>query len=312
MQNGTSVTEFILIGVSDAHNFHGFLFGLFLLLYLANISGNLVVAGVTFWDLQLQTPMYFFIGNLAFIDIFYFSTTVPKMFAGLASHSNHIPYAGCIAQMFFFHFLGSTEAMLLSIMGYDRYLAICHPLHYPVLMNCRLRWTLAALVWTAGFFHSLLHAIMMSQLSFCRDNKVEHFFCDIAPLLALSCSDTWLNEALLAGVTGSIIMGCFALTLTSYALILWAVVAMRSAKGLQRAFSTCGAHLTVVALHYCCAGAMYLRPHSEGSLDTDRAVTVLYTAVTPVLNPLIYTLRNKEVKAALRRAVCRRSCSQRQ
>ncbi|XP_077777794.1 olfactory receptor 12D3-like [Podarcis muralis] len=212
----------------------------------------------------LQTPMYFFIGNLASIDIFYFSTTVPKVFVGLASHSNRISFAGRIAQMFFFHFLGSTEAMLLSIMGYDRYLAICHPLHYPVLMNRQLRWTLAALVWTAGFFHSLLHAIMMSQLSFCQDNKVEHFFCDISPLLALSCSDTWLNEALLAGVTGSTIMGCFALTLTSYALILRAVVAMRSAKGLQRAFSTCGAHLTVVALHYCSAGAMHLRPHSEG------------------------------------------------
>ncbi|XP_015278971.1 PREDICTED: olfactory receptor 12D2-like [Gekko japonicus] len=303
MPNRTSVTEFILIGVSDARELYGPLFGLFLLLYIANIGGNLVVATVTLWDPHLQTPMYFFIGNLAFIDIFYFSTTVPKMFMGLVSHSNHIPYASCISQMFFFHFLGSTEAMLLAIMGYDRYLAICRPLRYPILMSRQLRWTLATSVWTAGFFHSLLHAVMMSRLSFCQDNRVEHFFCDISPLLALSCSDTGINQALLLGVTGSIIMGCFALTLMSYGLILRAVVAMRSAEGLRRTFSTCGAHLTVVALHYGCAGAMYLRPHSESSLETDRAVTVLYTAVTPVLNPLIYTLRNKDVKAALRRAI---------
>lgn len=312
MQNGTLITEFILIGVSDAHDLYGFLFGLFLLMYIANISGNLVVAGVTLWDPHLQTPMYFFIGNLAFIDVFYFSTTVPKMFMGLVSHSNRISYEGCIAQMFFFHFLGSTEAMLLAIMGYDRYLAICHPLRYPILMSRQLRWTLAASVWSAGFFHSLLHAIMMSRLSFCRANQVEHFFCDISPLLAISCSDTWINQALLAGVTGSIIMGCFALTLTSYGLIVRAVVAMRSAEGLRRTFSTCGSHLTVVVLHYGCAAAMYLRSRSEGSLETDRAVTVLYTAVTPVLNPLIYTLRNKEVKAALKRVMGQCACAQRE
>ncbi|XP_053149143.1 olfactory receptor 12D1-like [Hemicordylus capensis] len=224
MQNRTLVTEFILTGMSDAYDFYGFLLGLFLLLYVANISGNLVVAAVTFWDPQLQTPMYFFTGNLAFIDVFYFSTTVPKMFLGLAAHSNRIPYAGCIAQMFFFHLLGSTEAMLLAIMGYDRYLAICHPLHYPVLMSHQLRWTLTASVWTASFFHSLLHAIMLSHLSFCQNNWVEHFFCNISPLLALSCSDTRIKRTLLAGVACSIIMGCFALTLTSYGFILRAVV----------------------------------------------------------------------------------------
>ncbi|XP_054859820.1 olfactory receptor 12D1-like [Eublepharis macularius] len=309
MQNRTTVTEFILLGVSDTHDLNGFLFGLFLLMYIADISGNLAVAAITLWDPHLQTPMYFFIGNLSFIDVFYSSTTVPKMFLGLVSHSNRIPYGGCIAQMFFFHFLGSTEAMLLAVMGYyDRYLAVCHPLRYPLLMSRQLRLTLAASVWTAGFFHSLLHALMMSRLSFCQDNQVAHFFCDIAPLLALSCSDTHINQALLAGVTGSIILGCFTFTLASYGYILRAVVAMRSAEGLRRAFRTCGAHLTVVALHYGCAGAMYLRPRSEGSLGTDRAVTVLYTAVTPVLNPLIYTLRNKEVKTALRWVLAKKVC----
>ncbi|XP_061477745.1 olfactory receptor 12D1-like [Rhineura floridana] len=309
MQNRTLVTEFILLGVSDAHELYGFLFGLFLVMYIADISGNLAVAMITLWDPHLQTPMYFFIGNLSFIDVFYSSTTVPKMFMGLISHSNHIPYRGCISQMFFFHFLGSTEAMLLAVMGYDCYLAVCRPLHYPIFMSRRLRLTLAASVWTAGFFHSLLHALMISRLSFCPENRVEHFFCDIAPLLALSCSDTQINQALLAGVTGSIILGCFSFTLASYGFILRAVVAMRSAEGLRRAFRTCGAHLTVVALHYGCAGAMYLRPHSESSLPTDRAVTVLCTAVTPVLNPLIYTPRNKEVKAALRRAFSRKVCT---
>ncbi|XP_044538032.1 olfactory receptor 1020-like [Gracilinanus agilis] len=305
--NGTLATEFLLLGLSDAPDLRTLLFAVFLLIYVANVAGNVAIMLVIWSERPLHTPMYFFISILSFIDVFYSSTTVPKMFGDLLAAARAISRRGCLAQMFFFHFLGSTEAMLLTLMGFDRYVAIFNPLRYPLLMTRPLCLGLAGLVWAVGFFHSLLHVAMMSRVSFCGGRRrVQHFFCDIAPLLKLACSDVRTNELLLFAVTGFLVLGCFSLTLLSYVLIASAVLRIRSREGRRKAFSTCAAHLTVVVIHYGCAGFMYLRPRSRHTLSQDRVVAVLYTAITPLLNPLIYTLRNKEVKVALRRAVARR------
>ncbi|XP_051822920.1 olfactory receptor 12D1-like [Antechinus flavipes] len=308
--NETLGTEFFLLGLSDSEDLQNWLFVLFLLIYLANVLGNVGIMLVIWTEPPLHTPMYFFISILSFIDIFYSSTTVPKMFAHFLVQGQAISRRGCLAQMFFFHFLGSTEAMLLTLMGFDRYLAIFSPLRYPLLMTRRLCLALTGLIWAVGFFHSLLHVLMMSRVAFCRGRRVQHFFCDIAPLLKLACSDVHANEVLLFAVTGFLVLGCFSLTSLSYVLIVSAVLRIHSPEGRRKAFSTCAAHLTVVVIHYGCAGFMYLRPRSRHTLSQDRVVAVLYTAVTPLLNPLIYTLRNKEVKAAIRRAVGRRLGSQ--
>ncbi|XP_030047868.1 olfactory receptor 1052-like [Microcaecilia unicolor] len=302
--NGTLVTEFLLLSLSDFQELQVFLFVVFLIIYTTNILGNIAIIVITRLDSHLHTPMYFFLGILSFLDIFYSSVTVPKMFINFLAVEKGISYRGCITQLFFFHFLGSTEACLLSVMGYDRYIAIYNPLRYPVIMNQRLCVLLASAMFLIGFLHSLLHAITMSRVTFCGPNQINHFFCDIAPMLKLSCSATYVNELLLFCVTGSIVLGCFILTLISYFLILSAIVKMHSAEGRRKAFSTCASHLTVVSLHYGCAGIMYLRPKSQYTLQQDRVIAVLYTAVTPMLNPLIYTLRNKQVKNALRQAIC--------
>ncbi|XP_074132102.1 olfactory receptor 12D1-like [Sminthopsis crassicaudata] len=304
-RNETLGTEFFLLGLSDSAQLQNWLFVLFLLIYVANVVGNAGIMLVVWTEPALHTPMYFFISILSFIDIFYSSTTVPKMFAGFLARAA-VSRGGCLAQMFFFHFLGSTEAMLLTLMGFDRYLAIFSPLRYPLLMTRRVCLALTGLLWAVGFSHSLLHVLMMSRVVFCRARRVQHFFCDIAPLLKLACSDVRTHELLLFAVTGFLVLGCFSLTSLSYVLIVSAVLRIRSPEGRRKAFSTCAAHLTVVVLHYGCAGFMYLRPRSRHTLSQDRVVAVLYTAVTPLLNPLIYTLRNKEVKAAIRRAVGRR------
>ncbi|XP_020835835.1 olfactory receptor 12D1-like [Phascolarctos cinereus] len=308
--NETLVTEFLLLGLSDSADLQNFLFVFFVLIYLANVVGNVTIMLVIRSEQPLHTPMYFFISILSFIDIFYSSTTMPKMFTNFLAMAQAISRQGCLAQMFFFHFLGSTEAMLLTLMGFDRYLAIFSPLRYPLLMTWPLCLALTGLIWSIGFFHSLLHVVMMSRMIFCRGRRVQHFFCDIAPLLKLACSDVHINELLLFAVTGFLVLGCFTLTFLSYVLIVSAVLRINSSEGRQKAFSTCAAHLTVVVIHYGCAGFLYLHLRSRHTLSQDRVVAVLYTAVTPLLNPLIYTLRNKEVKAAIKRAVERRLGSQ--
>ncbi|XP_068964090.1 olfactory receptor 12D1-like [Petaurus breviceps papuanus] len=304
--NQTLVTEFLLLGFSDSADLQNFLFVTFVLIYSANVVGNATIMLVIWTEPPLHTPMYFFISTLSFINICYSSTTVPKMSASFLAVAQAISRQGCLAQMFFFHFLGSTEAMLLTLMGFDRYLAIFRLLRYLLLMTRSLCLVLASLVWSIGFFHSLLHVLLMSRVTFCRGGRVQHFFCDIAPLLKLACSDIHINEVLLFAVTGFLVLGCFSLTFLSYILIVSAVLRISSPEGRRKAFSTCAAHLTVVVIHYGCAGFMYLRPHSRHTLAQDHVVAVLYMAVTPLLNPLIYTLRNKEVKAAIKRAVGRR------
>ncbi|XP_044840754.1 olfactory receptor 12D1-like [Mauremys mutica] len=304
MENQTEMSEFILLGLTNQQELRCFLFILFLMLYLASMLGNGAIMAMVMAEPRLHTPMYFFLGNLSCLDIFYSTVTVPKMLAGFLSGYQTISFTDCLAQLHFFHFLGSSEVILLAVMAYDRYVAICNPLRYMLVMNPQVCLLLAAATWTIGFLHALLHTVMSSRLHFCGRNRVHHFFCDIKPLLSLACSSTRLNLSLLNIVTGTIALTPFIITLLSYLYIIsFLFLKVQSWEGRRKAFSTCTSHLTVVALLYVPVLFNYM-PHSMGgSSEREMIITLIYTIVTPVLNPLIYTLRNQEVKSALRKAL---------
>ncbi|XP_044842431.1 olfactory receptor 12D1-like [Mauremys mutica] len=307
MENQTEVSEFILLGLTKLQELRCFLFALFLLLYVASVLGNGAIMAVVLAEPRLHTPMYFFLGNLSWLDICYSSVTVPKMLAGFLSKHQIISFTGCLVQLHFFHFLGSSEAVLLAVMAYDRYVAICNPLRYRLVMNPRVCLLLAVATWSSGFLHALMHTVMTSQLHFCGPNHVHHFFCDIKPLLSLACSSTHLNLSLLNIVTGGIVIGPFILTLLSYLYIIsFLLLKVQSRESRRKAFSTCTAHLTVVTLLYVPVIFNYVLPSQGDSQDRDMIATLMYSIVTSVLNPLIYTLRNREVKSALRKAVRRK------
>uniref|UniRef100_A0A8C5QEB2 G-protein coupled receptors family 1 profile domain-containing protein n=1 Tax=Leptobrachium leishanense TaxID=445787 RepID=A0A8C5QEB2_9ANUR len=306
-RNQSSLTEFVLLGLTDVAELKVSLFICFFIMYLITLAGNACIMVVTLVDHSLHTPMYFFLWNLSFLDICYSSVTVPKMLANFLSVKSSISFGGCISQIHFFHFFGSTEVVLYSAMSYDRYVAIGYPLRYTSIMNSKVCIILALVSWFTGFFHALLHSVMTSRLPFCGPNVVNHFFCDIKPpVLSLACSDTSLNEKLLNNVTGTLVASTLALTLLFYLFIGKFLVKIRTSAGRSRAFSTCSAHLTVVSLQYGTAMFIYLRPSSHNSLSQERAIAILFTVVTPLLNPIIYTLRNKEVKKALTRIYGRR------
>lgn len=296
--NKTFVTEFVLLGITNLPQLQFILFVTFLLFYLLSFVGNLSIVTVVIVDRNLHTPMYFLLGNLSFLDFFYATTTVPKMLSGLLIDDKKISFQACIAQLHIFHFLGSTEAMLLSSMSYDRYVAICNPLRYHVLMARTVCFQLAFMSWLIGFLYSLSHTILTSRLPFCNKNKITHFYCDIKPLLKLACTDTHINESLVNIVTGTVALGTFVLIIISYTFIATHLQNIHSEQGKSKAFSTCSSHLTVVLLYYGTAFCTYLRPASKDSLEQDRLTAVLFTVVTPALNPIIYALRNKDVKRA--------------
>lgn len=257
-------------------------------------------------DPRLHSPMYFFLGNLACLDISYSTVTVPKMLENLLSTNKAISLLGCITQLHFFHFLGTTESLLLAVMAFDRFVAICRPLHYSVIMNWQVCILMAVTIWTIAFLHALLHSVMTSRLSFCGLNHIHHFFCDVKPLLELACGNTELNLWLLNTVTGTIASVPFFLTFLSYFYIItYLFLKTRSCSMLHKALSTCASHFMVVVLFYAPVLFTYIRPTSGSSLDQDRIIAIMYSVVTPALNPLIYTLRNKEVRSALNRKVRR-------
>ncbi|GAB1301055.1 Olfactory receptor [Apodemus speciosus] len=307
MSNQTSVTEFLLLGVTDIQELNPILFAIFFTIYFVNITGNGAILMIVILDSRLHSPMYFFLGNLACLDICFSSVTLPKMLENLLSTSKAISFLGCITQLHFFHFLGSTEAMLLPVMAFDRFVAICRPLHYSVIMNHQLCVHMTVTIWIIGFLHALLHTVMTSRLSFCGPNHVHHFFCDIKPLLDLACGNTELNLWLLNTVTGTIALTPFFLTFLSYFYIItYLLLKSRSCSMLHKALSTCASHFMVVILLYVPVLFTYIRPISGSSLDQDRIIAIMYSVVTPALNPLIYTLRNKEVRNALERKVRRK------
>ncbi|XP_015671590.1 olfactory receptor 12D2-like [Protobothrops mucrosquamatus] len=303
MENQTEVSEFILMGLTNLFKLYNVLFIIFLLLYLATLVGNGAIIVVILIEPHLQTPMYFFLGNLSCLDIFYSTVTVPKMLAGFFSHL-HISFKGCIAQLHFFHFLGSSEVILLGVMAYDRYIAICKPLHYTLIMRKEVCLLMAAAAWFIGFFHALMHAVVTARLPFCGPNHIEHFFCDIKPLLKLACGSTYLNLMLLSTVTSFVAMTPFIITIISYLYIItFLLFKIQSQSARQKAFSTCGSHLTVVALLYVPVLFNYMLPTVGAPSQQEMTLTLIYSAVTPVLNPLIYTLRNQEVKRAMKKIV---------
>ncbi|XP_015265461.1 PREDICTED: olfactory receptor 12D2-like [Gekko japonicus] len=310
MENQTEMHEFVFTGLTKDHQNQHILFIFFLLIYIASLLGNGAILAVVVVEPRLHTPMYFFLGNLSWLDICSCTVTVPKMLSGFLVEPQAISFTGCLTQLHFFHFLGSSEGILLGVMAFDRCVAICNPLRYTVIMNKLTCLLLAGATWAAGFFHALMHTVLTSRLWFCGSNHVQHFFCDIKPLLKLACSSTTLNLSLLNIVTGSIALGAFFLTLLSYFYIIFFLFfKVQSWKSRWKAFSTCASHLTVVALLYVPVLSNYMLASTGESAEREMIVTILYSAITPVLNPLIYTLRNQEVKSALKKMLTRKLMS---
>lgn len=296
--NQTSVSDFILLGLTDLVDVQLSLFGIFLMFYMVTILANLSIMVTTQVDQNLHTPMYFFLWNLSLIDLCFSSVVVPKMLSDFLVLKKTISFGGCISQIHFFHFFGSTEVILLTSMSFDRYVAIGNPLRYLQIMNSKVCMTLALLSWLAGFFHALIHTVLTARLPFCGPNLVKHFFCDIKPVLKLACTDTTLNQNFLKRITGTLSATTSVLTFLSYVFISKFLLRIKTAIGRKNALSTCSAHLTVVFLLYGTATFTYLRTSTERALDEDRVIAVLFTVITPSLNPIVYTLRNKDMSKA--------------
>nr|XP_012627248.1 olfactory receptor 1J4-like [Microcebus murinus] len=299
-RNWTEVTEFVLLGLSSWPEMQPVIFGLVLAMYLVAVMGNALLVIVARSDPKLQTPMYFLLSQLSFIDIFLTTITVPQMLVHTLSVHRTISYNCCMIQLFFFMAVGSMEGHLLAAMAYDRYVAICDPLRYSTIVSHRLCLCITLTSWVVVSLNSLLYSVLVSRLTFC-GNRVTHFFCDITPLLQLSCTRPVVNEMLIFTEGVAVVVSPFFFILGSYARIGVAIARMHSVAALRKALSTCSSHILVVLLLYGSVIHMYLRPSSSYDLDQDRQVAIFYTVVTPMLNPLIYSLRNQEVKGALRR-----------
>ncbi|XP_029435422.1 olfactory receptor 6B1-like [Rhinatrema bivittatum] len=301
--NWTLVTEFILLGFPIGQKVECLLFVIFLLLYLLTVGGNMVIITLVKKNRQLHTPMYFFLANFSIMEIWYVSSTVPKMLQNFLVSLKSISVPGCIAQCYFFFVMGGIENYLLAVMAYDRYVAICNPLRYTTIMSQRLCGFLATGSWVVSFLSSLLPIIYLSTLIFCGPNEINHFFCDVSPLLKLSCTDTSLIKNYFFSLVPIVIFSCFIFTLVSYSNIISTILKIPSTSGRKKAFSTCGSHLIVVVIYYGTVMFMYVRPTSRDSFYLDKVVSLFYAVLTPLLNPFIYTLRNNEVKGALRKAL---------
>ncbi|XP_075384354.1 olfactory receptor 1F1-like [Tenrec ecaudatus] len=303
--NQSSVSEFLLLGLSRQPQQQQLLFVLFLSMYLATVLGNLLIILAISTDSRLHTPMYFFLSNLSFVDLCFSSTNVPKMLVNYLLGSQIISFLGCLTQLYFFIMFTVMDHCLLAVMAYDRFVAVCHPLHYTKKMTPELCALLISVACGIANANALLHTLLLARLSFCADNRIPHFFCDVAALLKLSCSDTHLNEMVILTEGSLITIIPFVCILVSYIYITSAVLRVPSTQGKWKAFSTCGSHLAVVSLFYGTIIAVYLNPSSSHSAEKDIAATVMYTVVTPMLNPFIYSLRNKDMKGALRKMMGR-------
>ncbi|KAM6115396.1 olfactory receptor 4S2-like [Pterocles gutturalis] len=298
MGNKNNVTEFILHGLTQDKTAAKVCFLLFLVFYAAIILGNLLIMITIKTSEQLNSPMYFFLSYLSFVDISYSTVTAPKLIHDLLVEKKTISYVGCIAQLFSAHFFGCTEIFLLTAMAYDRCIAICKPLHYTNIVTKRVCGWLVASSWVGAFVHSLVQTLLASQLPFCGPNKIDHYFCDVHPLLKLACTDTYIIGVTVVANSGAISLSCFVVLVVSYVVILVSL-RTRSSEGRLKALYTCSSHITVVVLFFGPCIFIYMRPST--TFSADKMVSVFYTIITPMLNPLIYTLRNKEVKNAMKK-----------
>ncbi|XP_053901192.1 olfactory receptor 958-like [Malaclemys terrapin pileata] len=297
--NHTLVTHFILLGIPNTDGLQTILFVTFLAFYLCTLLGNLLIFSAILADRRLHTPMYFFLCNLSVLDIGISSISIPKLLANLWAQSRVISLGRCMSQVFFWHFLCSTECLLYTVMAYDRYVAICHPLRYLLIMNWRVCALLAAGTWITSSFHATILTSLTFTLPYCGSNVVDYFFCDIFPVVKLACADTYVIETVSFTNIGVVPMTCFLLILASYICIVYSVLKINSVEGRHKAASTCGSHLAVVTLFFGPCALVYMQPQLSNVLVTP--VQIFGNVVTPMLNPAIYTLRNKEVKAALRK-----------
>ncbi|KAM6164258.1 olfactory receptor 1E5-like [Rhynchocyon petersi] len=300
-QNQTVISEFILLGLPIEPEQQDLFYALFLAMYATSVLGNFIIIVLIQLDSHLHTPMYLFLSNLSFSDLCFSSVTMPKLLQNMQSHDHSIPYAGCLTQMYFFLFFGDLESFLLVAMAYDRYVAICFPLHYTTMMNPQLCLSLVALSWVLTTFHAMLHTLLMARLCFCADNVIPHYFCDMSVLLKLACSDARVNELVMFIVGGPILVIPFLLIITSYVRIISSILKVPSSRGIRKAFSTCGSHLSVVSLFYGTLIGIYLCPSADNSTIKETVMAMMYTVVTPMLNPFIYSLRNRDMKGAMGR-----------
>ncbi|KAG6488346.1 olfactory receptor [Crotalus adamanteus] len=301
-----NVTEFILFGLTQDEETQKICFVLFLFFYLIIVLGNLLIVVTIIFSTHLMSPMYYFLGYLSFVDICYSSVTAPKLIADFLLERKTISFIGCIAQLFGVHFFGCTEIFILTVMAYDRYIAICKPLHYTTIITRQVCGRMVAASWVGGFLHSMVQTLLTTQLLFCGPNEIDHYFCDVHPLLKLACTDTYIVGVIVVANSGMIALSCFLILVVSYIVIL---VSLRShsSEGRRKALSTCASHVTVVILFFGPCTFTYIRPSSNFS--EDKTVALFYTVITPMLNPLIYTLRNSEVKNAIKKLWSRKMFS---
>ncbi|XP_029437382.1 olfactory receptor 6F1-like [Rhinatrema bivittatum] len=301
--NNSAVTEFILVGFTVIPQLQTAFFILLLSIYIFTVTANVIIISTVRAEPHLHKPMYFFICNFSLMEMWYTTALIPKMMAGLVTGNKAISVQDCIAQFYFIFGFGAAVNFLLAVMSYDRYLAICHPLHYTTVMTSRVSGYLVLFAWTAGLFAPVMPAVWISTLYFCGPQDIDHFFCDFAPVLNLSCTDTSLVEVTFFMFSWTIILGCFLFTMVSYAHIISTVLRIKSPFGRQKTFSTCTSHLAVVSIYYGSAIFMYVRPTSRTTFSWDKVVSIFYSMVTPLFNPIIYSLRNQEVKKALRKVI---------
>ncbi|XP_004434229.1 PREDICTED: olfactory receptor 7D4-like [Ceratotherium simum simum] len=303
--NHTEVSEFLLLGISEDPELQPLIFGVLLSMYLVTVLGNLLIILTIISDSHLHTPMYFFLSNLSFVDICFTSTTVPKMLVNIQAQRKDISYIGCFTQVYFFMIFALLEGFLLTVMAYDRFVAICHPLHYMVIMNPRLCGLLVLMCWFIIFWVSLLHILLLRQLTFCIGTEIPHFFCELTEVLKLACSDTLINN--IAMYVATVLLGVFPLIgiVFSYSQIVSSIMRISPAGGKYKAFSTCGSHLSAVSLYYGTSLGVYFSSAVTHSSQRSSIASVMYTVVNPMLNPFIYSLRNKDVKGALGRLLSR-------
>ncbi|MEJ1288877.1 olfactory receptor 1468 [Cricetulus griseus] len=304
--NQTVISQFLLLGMPIPPEHQNMFFTLFLAMYLTTVLGNLLIIILILLDSHLHTPMYLFLSNLSFSDLCFSSVTMPKLLQNMQSRDTFISYVDCLTQMYFLMAFGDMESLLLVVMAYDRYVAICFPLHYTSIMNPKFCACLLMPLWMLTLLDAMMHTMLVARLSFCDDNVIPHFFCDISALLKLACSDTYVNELMIFITGGPIIIVPFLLIVISYARIVSSILKVSSTRGIHKVFSTCGSHLSVVSLFYGTIFGLYFSPSDNNSTVKETTMAMMFTVVTPMLNPFIYSLRNRDIKQALIRLTCKR------